>query len=97
MCKEIDCSHDSRTLLEYVNQVVIQGGYTNLVIEYFFFSEIDNPDAKPNEHFSYSGPAAQFEETMKQHAFIFQYRMNLEVQRVVIDPEKDQCYMEIWV
>ncbi len=97
MIKEIDCSRDDRTLLEYVNQAVIQSGITNLVIDYFFFSEIDNPDAKPNEHFSYAGPAAQFEECMKQFAFIFQYRMNLEVQRVVIDPEKDRCYMEIWV
>ena len=97
MIKEIDCSRDDRTLLEYVNQAVIQSGITNLVIDYFFFSEIDNPDAEPNEHFSYSGQAAMFEDTMKQYAFIFQYRMNLEIQRVVIDPEKDQCYMEIWV
>ncbi len=97
MSKEIDCSRDDRTLLEYVNQAVIQSGIKNLVIDYFFFQEIDDPDPEPNEHFSYSGSATQFEENMKQYAFIFQYRMNLEVQRVVIDPEKDQCYMEIWV
>ena len=97
MIKPIDCSRDDRTLLEYVNQSVIRSGITNLVIHYFFFSEIDDPDAEPNEHFSFSGPATQFEEKMQQYAFIFQYRMNLEVQRVEIDSDRDMCYIEIWV
>lgn len=97
MIKKIDCSHDDRTLLEYVNQAVIRSGIQNLVIYYFFFSDLDDPDAEPSEHFSYSGPAKQFEETMKRHAFIFQYRMNLEVQRVELDSDRDMCYIEIWV
>lgn len=97
MIKSVDCSHDDRTLLDYVNQAVIQSGITNLVINYYFFSDLDEPDAEPSEHFSFSGLATQFEETMKQYAFIFQYRMNLEVQRVEIDSERDLCYMEIWV
>ncbi len=33
MSKEIDCSRDDRTLLEYVNQAVIQSGIKNLVID----------------------------------------------------------------
>ena len=97
MIKPIDCSRDDRTLLEYVNQSVIRSGITNLVINYFFFSDLDDPDAEPSEHFSFAGLAVQFEETMHQHAFIFQYRMNVEVQRVEIDSDKDQCYIEVWV
>lgn len=97
MIKAIDCSQDSRTLLEYVNQAVIRSGITNLTINYYFYSNIDDPDAEPSEHFSYSGPAKQFEKSMKPHYFIFAYRMNLEVQRVEIDPDKDLCYIEIWV
>lgn len=97
MIKLIDCSRDDRTLLEYVNQSVIRAGITNLVINYFFFSDLDDPDAEPSEHFSYSGKATQFADTMRQYAFIFQYRMNVEIQRVEIDSDKDQCYIEIWV
>ncbi len=97
MMKEIDCSRDNRTLLEYVNQAVIRSRFQNLVINYFFFSNLDDPDAKPSEHFSYSGPATQFEVTMIQYAFIFQYLMNQEVQRVEIDPDRDMCCIEIWV
>ena len=51
MIKPIDCSRDDRTLLEYVNQSVIRSGITNLVINYFFFSDLDDPDAEPSEHF----------------------------------------------
>lgn len=97
MIKEIDCRLDDRTLLEYVNQAVIRSGITNLTINYFFFSDLDDPDAEPSEQFSYSGKATQFEETMKQYSFIFGYRMNLEVQRVEIDSERDLCYIEVWV
>ncbi|MBR5364199.1 MAG: hypothetical protein IK134_12880 [Oscillospiraceae bacterium] len=95
--KVIDCQKDDRTLLEYVNQAVIGSGITYLTVNYFFFSDLDNPDAEPSSHFSYSGKASQFEKTMQQHAFIFQYRMNVEVQRVEFDPDKDLCYIEIWV
>ncbi len=97
MIKPIDCSHDDRTLLEYINQAIIRSGITNLVVNYFFFSDLDDPDAEPDQHFSYSGPASQFEESMMQHSFIFQYRMDVEVQRVEIDSDTDQCYIEIWV
>ena len=95
--KEIDCRRDDRTLLQFVNQEIIRSGITNLTVNYFFFSDLDDPNAKPSSHFSYSGKASQFEEAMRQYAFIFQYRMNLEVQRVVIDLEKDQCCIEIAV
>lgn len=94
--KVIDCQKDDRTLLEFVNEV-IRSGITYLTVNYFFFSDLDNPDAEPSEQFSYSGKASQFEEAMRQHAFIFQYRMNVEVQRVEFDPDKDLCYIEIWV
>lgn len=97
MIKEIDCRMDDRTLLEYVNQAVIRSGITNLTVNYFFFADFDDPDAKPIEHFSYSGKAKQFEETMRQYSFIFSFRMNLEVQRVEIDSERDLCYIEIAV
>ena len=95
--KETDRRNDDRTLLEFVNRDVIGSGITNLTVNYFYFSDIDDPDAEPDAQFSFSGKAAQFEETMKQHAFIFQHRMNVEVQRVEFDPDKDLCYIEIWV
>ena len=95
--KETDRRNDDRTLLEFVNRDVIGIGITNLTVNYFYFSDIDDPDAEPDAQFSFSGEAAQFEKTMQQHAFIFQYRMNVEVQRVEFDPDKDQCYIEIWV
>lgn len=95
--KVIDCQKDDRTLLEYVNQAVIGSGITYLTVNYFFFSDLDNPDAEPSSHFSYSGKASQFEEAMRQYAFIFQYRMNVEVQRAEIDAGRDLCYIEIWV
>lgn len=95
--KVIDCQKDDRTLLEYVNQAVIGSGITYLSVNYFFFSDLDNPDAEPSEQFSYSGKASQFEKAMRQYAFIFQYRMNVEVQRAEIDAGRDLCYIEIWV
>ena len=95
--KVIDCQKDDRTLLEYVNQAVIGSGITYLTVNYFFFSDLDNPDAEPSSHFSYSGKASQFEEAMRQYAFIFQYRMNVEVQRAEIDADRDLCYIEIWI
>ena len=95
--KETDRRNDDRTLLEYVNQAVIGSGITYLTVNYFFFSDLDNPDAEPSLHFSYSGKASQFEEAMRQYAFIFQYRMNVEVQRTEIDAGRDLCYIEIWV
>ena len=95
--KVIDYQKDDRTLLEYVNQAVIGSGITNLTVNYYFFSDLDNPDAEPSEQFSYSGKASQFEEALRQYAFIFQYRMNVEVQRVEMNPDKDLCYIEIWV
>ena len=95
--KETDRRNDDRTLLEYVNQAVIGSGITYLTVNYFFFSDLDNPDAEPSEQFSYSGKASQFEEAMRQYAFIFQYRMNVEVQRTEIDAGRDLCYIEIWV
>ena len=95
--KVIDCQKDDRTLLEYVNQAVIGSGITYLTVNYFSFSDLDNPDAEPSSHFSYSGKASQFEEAMRQYAFIFQYRMNVEVQRAEIDAGRDLCYIEIWV
>ena len=55
MIKPIDCSRDDRTLLEYVNQSVIRSGITNLVINYFFFSDLDDPDAEPSEHTRHCG------------------------------------------
>ena len=54
-------------------------------------------EAKPSEHFSDSGKATQFEETMRQYAFIFSSRMNLEVRRVKIDSERELCYIGIAV
>ena len=94
--KVIDCQKDDRTLLEFVNEV-IRSGITYLTVNYFFFSDLDDPNAKPSEQFSFSGKAAQFEKAMRQYAFIFQYRMNLEVQRAEIDADRDLCYIEIWV
>lgn len=95
--KGLDCRNDDRTLLEFVIQEVIGNGITNLTVNYFYFSDIDDPDAEPDAQFSFSGKAAQFEKTMKLHAFIFQYRMNVEVQRVEFDLNKDLCYIEIWI
>lgn len=95
--KVIDCQKDDRTLLEYVNQAVIGSGITNLTVNYYFFSDLDNPNAKLSEQYSFSGKAAQFEGAMRQYAFIFQYRMNVEVQRAEIDADRDLCYIEIWV
>ena len=86
--EEMGCRNDDRTLLEFVNQDVIGNGIANLTVNYFFFSDLDDPDAKPSEQFSFSGRAMQFEKAMKEYAFIFQYRMNVEVQRVEFDSDR---------
>lgn len=97
MNQTIDCTNDSRALLEFVDQAVIRSGITNLTVNYLFFAEIDDPDAEPYAKYSYSGLAKQFENTMRQYPFIFKFHMNAEIQRVEIDPDRDLCYIEIWV
>lgn len=97
MIKSVDCSHDDRTLLEYIRQVVIRANIKNLVVSYYFYADINDPDSVPSSHFSYRGSAVEYERSMRPYAFIFDYRMNQQVQRVEIDSDKDECYIEIWV
>ena len=97
MTREFDTRNDNRTLLEYVNRVVIRSGITNLTVNYFFFDDINDPDSEPSSQFSYNGPPSQYEKSMRPYAFIFDYRMNQQVQRVEFDSDKDECYIEIWV
>lgn len=97
MIKSVDCSHDDRTLLEYIRQVVIPSQVTNLIVNYFFYADINDPDSEPSSQFSYNGPPSQYEKSMRPYAFIFEYRMNQQVQRVEIDSDRDDFYIEIWV
>ncbi|MBQ5334719.1 MAG: hypothetical protein J6Z45_02090 [Oscillospiraceae bacterium] len=97
MIKKIDTRNDDRTLLEYVRQVVIPSGVTNLIVNYFFYSEINDPDAEPCKQFSYSGKPEQFEKAIRPYAFIYEFRMNQQIQRVEYDSDRDDCYIEIWV
>ena len=97
MIKSVDCSHDDRTLLEYINQVVIKTNIKNLVVNYFFYADINDPDSEPSSQFSYRGLAVNYETSMRPYIFIFDYLMNQQVQRVEFDSDKDECYIEIWV
>ena len=97
MIKSISCQQDSRTLLDFIKQEVIRYGIKNLVIDYYFFDSIDNPDSLPSEQFSYHGRAEHYEFIMQPYSFEFYFFMNKEVQRVEFDSEKDECYIEIWV
>ena len=97
MNKKISCEQDSRTLLDFIQQDVIGNGIKNLVVDYFFFHDIDDPDAPSYEPFSYDGLAEDYESIMQPHSFEFNFFMNTEVQRVEFDSEKDECYIEIWV
>ena len=97
MTKTISCNHDSRTLLDFIKQEVIRNGINNLVIDYYFFDSIDDPNSLPSEQFSYRGLTEHYESIMQPYGFEFKFFMNREVQRVEFDSEKDECYIEIWV
>ena len=97
MIKTISCKQDTRTLLDFIKQEVIRYGIKILVIDYYFFDSIDNPDSLPSEQFSYHGLAEHYESIMQPYCFEFNFFMNKEVQRVEFDSEKDECYIEIWV
>ena len=97
MIKTISCEQDTRTLLDFIKQEVIRYGIKNLVIDYYFFDSIDDPNSLPSEQFSYHGLAEHYESIMQPYSFEFNFLMFKEVQRVEFDSEKDECYIEIWV
>lgn len=97
MNKKISCEQDSRTLLDFIQQDVIGNGIKNLVVDYFFFHDIDDPDAPSYEPFSFNGLAVNYESIMQPHSFEFKFFMNQEVQFVAFDFDLSWCYIEIWV
>lgn len=75
MIKTIPCVQDTNTLLGFIKQEVIRNGIKKLVIDYYFFDSIDDPDSLPSEQFSYHGLAEHYEFIMQPYSFEFSFLM----------------------
>ena len=94
-----DLRADNRSLLQFIIEEVIRDGYETLRFEVYSMLKLqENPDALPEDGFSYLGDPKDFERTLRDErdqCFLFNLSMHKDVCEVFYDTEKKYCSIEV--
>lgn len=91
-----DHLNEHRPLLQFINEEVTGKGYRTLILQVWLMSSLaQNPDAAPEESYSYTGLATDFEERMQAQSFLFNLAIHKDVSRITFDNAESTCIIEV--
>jgi len=86
-------------LLQFIIEEVVTDGYKTLHFTVFSVRKLQkNPDAAPEQEFTYVGDPADFERTLRDErdqCFLFNWSMQKDVSLVQFDTDRKICIIEV--